>query len=105
MFDIHCHFIGTAEACLSPTRKQGKCISANHKHAQTSCCPTVLVFIFEKLDEQAKIVPTLSGCVGFADSTDSFHTLKLLDTWTPLMIRDIRPELVFGVYACCESEG
>ena len=48
------------------------------------------------------MIPTLSRCVTFANSTDNFHTLKLLNTWTPLMIKDIRLELM---YAYHESEG
>ena len=56
MFDIHCHFVDTAKANLGPVRKRGNGILANREHAQTSCCATVLVFIFWKPDEQVEVV-------------------------------------------------
>lgn len=40
-----------------------ECIPASQRHARTSCCATVFL-IFRKVDDQVKVIPTLTGqCV------------------------------------------
>lgn len=72
------------------------------KHARTSC-RAVVVFIFEGADAQAQVITAFSGYARFANSTNNLYTLKVLNTWMLVIIKDSRLEFALPTNQKCDG--